>query len=164
MISITDHPFISLKRPIRMVGDEPKFDIFISYRVASDTHHADVLYNRLTQEGYRVWWDAKCLEPGQDWKEGFCEGIVNSKTFMCLLSKEAINHPTKEWQNFFKLTKSSKCDNVFLEHRLALELKQFGLIESVFPIMIGDYDNNIKAIKIMNFFRLPVYPIRGLTL
>jgi hypothetical protein len=57
-----------------------------------------------------------------------------------LLSRDAINHPDKDWQNFSKLTADSKCDNVFLEHRLAVELQGLGLIEKVFPVFIGDVD------------------------
>ena len=59
---------------------------------------------------------------------------------MPLLSREAINSSTKDWQNFSKLTSDSKCDNVFLEHRLAVELHELGMIEKMFPIFIGDVD------------------------
>ena len=44
--------------------------------------------------GVKVWWDKKCLVPGVDWKEGFCAGLCDSRTYVCILSKEAINHPT----------------------------------------------------------------------
>ena len=38
------------------------------------------------------------------------------------------------------LTADSPCDNVLLEHRLALDLEARGLTEKVYPILIGDYD------------------------
>ena len=38
------------------------------------------------------------------------------------------------------LTADSPCDNVLLEHRLALDLEARGLTEKVYPIFIGDYD------------------------
>ena len=63
-----------------------------------------------------------------DWEQGFCEGLVSSRAFVPLLSRDAINHPDKDWQNFSKLTADSSCDNVFLEHRLAVELQELGLI------------------------------------
>jgi hypothetical protein len=132
---ILDHPFMSLKQPVRMIGDDPTYDLFLSYRVATELKHAEALYDRLTQAGFRVWWDKKCLKPGQNWKEGFCEGLVTSRTFVCLLSKQGTTCP------FSQLTNSSRVDNVFLEHRLALELKHLGLIEGVFPVMIGDVDD-----------------------
>ena len=54
-----------------------------------------ILYNIILHDrGIKVWWDKKCLVPGVDWKEGFCAGLCDSKTYVCLLSKEAINHPT----------------------------------------------------------------------
>ena len=69
-----------------------------------------------------------------DWEQGFCEGLVSSRAFVPLLSRDAINHPDKTWQNFSKLTaKQSNCDNVFLDHRLAVELQGLGLIEKMFP-------------------------------
>ena len=65
----------------------------------------------------QVWWDRKCLAPGVPWKEGFCNGLVNSRTFVCLLSRNAINHPTSARQSFPMLTEASACDNVLLEYR-----------------------------------------------
>ncbi len=65
---------------------------------------------------------------------------MSSRAFVPLLSRDAINHPDKDLQNFSKLTADSKCDNVFLEHRLAVELQGLGLIEKVFPVFIGDAD------------------------
>ena len=106
----------------------------------SDSLHVQKLYNLLILEGFKVYWDKLCLEPGVDWEEGFCAGLMSSRAFVPLLSREAINHPDKEWQNFTKLTPDSKCDNVLLEHRLAVELRQLGLIEKIFPVFIGDMD------------------------
>jgi hypothetical protein len=57
---------------------------------------------------------------------------------MALLSREAINHPKESRQNFSKLTSESQCDNVLLEHWLALELQNRSLIEKVYPVLIGD--------------------------
>jgi len=85
-----------------------------------------------------VWWDAKCLKDAKNWEEGFCSGLVNSRVFVCLLSREGIHHPHKAWNDFEKLQESSECDNVFLEHRLALELKSMGMLDSVFPVVVGD--------------------------
>ena len=134
------HPFLSGKKVARLVGDKPKYDVFLSYRVAADAHHVEKLYNLLTAQGFKVYWDKLCLEPGVDWEQGFCEGLVSSRAFVPLLSRDAINHPDKTWQNFSKLTSDSNCDNVFLEHRLAVELQGLGLIEKIFPVFIGDLD------------------------
>jgi serine/threonine protein kinase len=147
---VLSHPFLSNKRPERMVGEDPKFDVFISYRVASDSDHATMLHDALIKlkvedeadeagtRPIRVWLDKHCLLPGQPWEEGFCDGLVNSACFVCLLSRNGINHPEKAWQNFSKLEEGSRCDNVLLEWRLALELRDRHLIEGVFPVLIGD--------------------------
>lgn len=145
---ILAHPFVSQKQVARLIGEEAEFDVFISYRVASDAKHAELLYNLLTSKGLKVWWDKLCLEPGVEWKEGFCAGLINSRTFVCILSPDAINHPEVDRQSFARLTPASACDNVLLEHRLALELRSMGLIEKVYPVMIGKcYGTNVE-----NFF------------
>ena len=59
------HPFLSGKTSIRSAGDEPEFDIFISYRVASDSDHARILFEKLTAIGLKPWWDQKLLEFGK---------------------------------------------------------------------------------------------------
>jgi len=41
---------------------------------------------------------------------------------------------------FEALLEDSNCDNVLLEHRLALELAQRGLVERICPLYIGDID------------------------
>ena len=136
------HPFLSGKKVARLVGDKPTYDVFLSYRVASDSQHAERLYNLLTSPPFSltVYWDKLCLEKGVDWEQGFCAGLVSSRAFVPLLSRAAINHPEMDWQNFSKLAQSSACDNVFLEHRLAVELQGLGLVEKVFPLFIGDVD------------------------
>jgi hypothetical protein len=83
-------------------------------------------------------WDKVRLEPGQSWEDGFCDGLLKSRIFLPILSRGAINHPEKSWQNFSQLTADSNCDNVLLEHLLSLELQTRGLIERIYPVMIGD--------------------------
>lgn len=126
------HPFLTgAKAVTRLPGQEPHFDVFISYRVASDRQHAARLYELLTRAGLRVWWDGACLPPGLDWEVGFCEGLAASRTAALLLSPGGL-------AAFQKLAVGSACDNVLLEHRLALELAQLGLLERVVPIMLSD--------------------------
>jgi serine/threonine protein kinase len=50
------HPFITLHANVRLSGEEPIFDVFLSYRVASDSEHAKMLYEELTEMGIKVWW------------------------------------------------------------------------------------------------------------
>lgn len=83
-------------------------------------------------------WDKKCLEPGVSWEDGFCDGLVQSRIFLPLLSRAAIRHPDERRQNFEMHEADSPCDNLLLEMRLSLELFARGLIDRVYPVMIGD--------------------------
>lgn len=57
---------------------------------------------------------------------------------MPILSRGAINDPTNDRQNFSRLTETSPCDNVLLEHSLALEFQHRGLIERIYPVLLGE--------------------------
>ena len=142
---VLSHSFFTGKKATRLAGDSAKYDVFISYRVASDLPHAKLLYQWLTARGIRVWWDVKCLKAGEQWEDGFCKGLVNSSIFIPVISRAAINHPSATKQNFEELCSDSPCDNVFLEHRLALELKERGLVEKIFPLFIGDHDEGMEG-------------------
>eukprot|EP01030_Chromulinospumella_sphaerica_P034420 gene34420-biopygen14413 len=128
---VLEHPFFTGRKVARLVGQEAEFDVFLSYRVWSDKDHVKKLHDELTSQGLKVYWDAKCLEDGQNWEEGFCSGVMNCRYFVPVLSRKGLS-------NFSALTASSPCDNVLLEHRLALELREMGLIEGIFPIVMGD--------------------------
>jgi serine/threonine protein kinase/ankyrin repeat protein len=126
------HPFFTGKSFTRLVGQKPCYDVFISYRVASDSRHAETLYRRLTGTFHlSVFWDSVSLIPGQPWDEGFCNGLVQSRAFVPLLSRGALRSlPT--------LNAHSLCDSVLLEYRLAQEFREMGLLDHIFPVFIGD--------------------------
>ena len=65
------------------------------------------------------------------------------QVFVCLISKNAIGHPTNTRQSFSQLTETSACDNVLLEHQLALELREMGMLEFIYPVFIGESNNGI---------------------
>ena len=112
--------------------------MFLSYRVDSDEDHAAAIYEALTREGISVWWDKKCLRAGEPWEDGFCRGLIKSRVFLPLFSRGAIRDPTAPHRNFECLAADSPCDNVLLENRLALELRDRGLIDKIYPLFIGD--------------------------
>jgi TIR domain/Protein kinase domain len=149
------HPFLTGRPASRMVGQDADFDVFISYRVASDAAYAEQCFKQLTDAGLRVWWDQKCLKSGVPWEDGFTDGLLRSRIFLPLISRNSINHPSVLWQNFARLTETSKCDNVLLEYRLALELVSRGLLEAVYPVMIGDIATDATAgvETIISYFR-----------
>jgi serine/threonine protein kinase len=68
MTHVLAHPFLSGQKAPRMIGEEAEFDVFISYRVAAEKEHVEVIYNLLTEAGLNVWWDKKCLLPGVSWE------------------------------------------------------------------------------------------------
>ena len=65
-------------------------------------------------------------------------------------------------QSLEHLTESSRCDNVLLEYRLALELQSFNLLEAVFPVMIGDSSGDStdpRACTYTNYFKSGCSPM-----
>jgi hypothetical protein len=68
MDRLLHHPYVTGKASVRMLGEEPEFDVFISYRDGSDNLFASNLCNKLTKLGLSVWWDKKCLQPGVSWE------------------------------------------------------------------------------------------------
>jgi hypothetical protein len=133
-----EHPFLTGKTPKRVVGQEAEFDVFLSYRVASDSKHIKLLHRVLTQKGLNVYWDVLCIRDGEPWQKEFAEGLIASKVFVPFISRQAVNQRGNVRNNFSLLRNDSDCDNVLLEHRLAFELRDRGYIESIFPVCLGD--------------------------
>jgi ankyrin repeat protein/serine/threonine protein kinase len=138
LASILLHPYVSNVSSKRMVDEPPAVDVFISYRVDADKDCSDKLYALLTQPQRRlnVWRDVQCLKDGVDFEEGFSDGLAQSKIFVCLISANAVANRSTG-RGFHTLQADSRCDNVLLEHLLALELKQLNMISRIFPIFIG---------------------------
>lgn len=134
---ILKHPFFTNTNPIRLSDEEASFDVFISYRVASDSSRAQFLYKRLTAAGLKVWFDQECLKDGKNWKIGFAEGLINSRVFVCLISRDAIE-PEDPSRRITCLKPTSPCDNVILEWRLSLELHDRGMIQHIYPIFVNN--------------------------
>lgn len=136
---VLDHAFMTLHNPERLVGEKAQYDVFLSYRVVSDQGFAEMLFNELSALGLNVWMDVHRLRDGFPWRDGFCQGLLQSACFVCLISRGAINNPNNRRANFTLLKADQvDADNVLVEWRLALELQQRLLIRTVYPIMIGD--------------------------
>jgi len=112
-------------------GDASRRQVFLGYRVASDADLVESLYYRLKAEGVKVWWDKRCLPDGQPWEQGFADGLCGSEIFVPVLSKAALAPCAR-------LTGASACDNVVLEHQLALELQHRGHLRAIFPVLVGE--------------------------
>jgi hypothetical protein len=139
------HPFLT-NEPVkgRLVGEEPFYDAFIGYRVATDADNVRKLFCHLTRRGYRVFWDKLCLAAGRDWEEGFCDGLVQSRVFIPILSELALFSGTTRG-DVSMLAPESACDNVVLEHAMALELRQRELLEGVLPVLMDAKVSNSAA-------------------
>mmetsp|Transcript_15742 Transcript_15742/g.51430 ORF Transcript_15742/g.51430 Transcript_15742/m.51430 type:complete len:334 (-) Transcript_15742:374-1375(-) len=113
-----------------LVSDDVR--VFLSYRVSTDHKLVESMYHKLKEKGVNVWWDRKALQPGQLWEQGFVDGLKSSDIFVPVLSKAAL-------APFEQLAADSQCDNVLLEYRMALELKDHpdGRLNSIFPVMVG---------------------------
>ena len=79
----------------------------------------------------------KCLKSGQDWKEGFINGIKKSKYFIPFISKAGI--ATKPYNCKDSLRDHSR-DNVLIEYETALHISQHTRNASfICPIVVGVY-------------------------
>jgi serine/threonine protein kinase len=143
---VLDHPFFTGTEVPRYIGEPASFDVFLSYRVNSDADVVEALYNLLTFAGLTVWWDRTSLKPGEKWEDGFCNGIIDSKVFVPIISRGAIAHPTIAKQNFAKLT-ANTVDNVLFEHWMALESVRRGLMGGIFPMYLGDMDADTETVS-----------------
>jgi len=105
--------------------------VFLGYRVASDVDLVERLHDKLRAEGVKVWWDKRSLPAGQAWEQGFVDGLCSCDVFVPVLSKAGL-------ASFAQLTAASACDNVLLEHQLALELRHRSLLRAIFPVFVGE--------------------------
>ena len=137
------HPFLCHGKSLgRLPGEKWVHDVFLSYRKASDLENVKSLAQALRNAGLSVWWDVE-LKAGKAWLPAFCAALRDACLFVPLLSRGAVSAcdaagaPLPE-RNWTALRADSATDNVLLEHRLAVELQEFGLIQGVLPVFIGD--------------------------
>ncbi|KAI9347589.1 hypothetical protein BDR26DRAFT_854346 [Obelidium mucronatum] len=122
------------------------YDFFISYRVATEARTAMELYFRLKDQriideyGHsrqvRVYWDKECLKKGQDWRDGFVQGLKNSRCVLLLVSAGAMEGMKRS---------HSSPDNVLLEWETAVMAGHKSICVPQ-PVFINDAAQNVKAI------------------
>jgi len=98
-----------------------KYDVFLSYRVKADLPLVEKLYELLVARELSVWWDKKNLLMGLPWEQGFVDGLRSSLVVVPVLSRKAL-------APFCELKPESRCDNVLLEHALALEFRERAMV------------------------------------
>ena len=111
---ILDASFLIAKSQSRILSYLSPF----TYRVASDLCHAQLIYEKLTEKNVRVWFDKTNILPGRYWEQEFTDGLLTSACFVCLLSRDAINHKSIPFQNFSALSVDSRVDSFFMEWSL----------------------------------------------
>ena len=111
--------------------------VTVGYRVATDSDNVVALFFELTKMGFRVFFDQVRLEDGKNWEIGFCNGLIQSKVFVGVLSGAGLYSGTDRG-DISKLKADSPADNVMLEHALVGELKERDLIEEIFVVPMDD--------------------------
>ena len=128
--------------------DVKKWDIFLSYRVSADEDLVRELYWQLChrtvvangkERRLRVFWDRECLKTGEKWEEGFADAICSCHLIVLVMSRTAFVMDGSH--NVTTLAEDSRCDNVLLEHHLALELNKLNNT-AIMPLFVGDKDDS----------------------
>ena len=66
---VLTHPFLCPgKKVARLHGEQPEYDIFLSYRQATDKDHVETIFNQLQHAGLNVWWDRDSMKKGLKWE------------------------------------------------------------------------------------------------
>ena len=99
--------------------------------MSTDALLVDRLYHLLIDRELKVWYDKKCLRFGQRWEHGFVDGLRSSLVMVPVLSRPGL-------APFEDLRTESPCDNVLLEHTLAIELKERTVIWGITPLLVGE--------------------------
>jgi len=127
-----------------------EFDVFISYRVATEKDVAEKIVFRLESQkpsGLKCWWDNKDLEGGVSWMDGVCGGLRKATHFVPLLSRQSLNP--------IKSLNSDAMDNMLMEIETAVDMMDTNP-GFVIPLCIGEYirveeDSRLALLKFGEF-------------
>ena len=90
--------------------------IFLSYS-KQDIDIARKFYNDLIANNIPVWFDEKCINPGQKWKEAIYKAIKECKYFIALLSSNSISkkgYIQKELKIAFEILDEYPTSEIFI--------------------------------------------------
>jgi len=112
------------------------FDVFLSYRVASDRDVAEKLYWMLKAKNIHAFFDKECLVFGEPWKTGFLTGLKNSKKFVAILSRKGL-----ERVRDFNADHAN--DSVLLELETAIKIREDRAKKGedksyILPLLVGE--------------------------
>ena len=110
-----------------------KFDFFLNYRVDVNRDIVNIIYWQLKAKGAHPFLDSVCLRDGEDWKQGFLRGIQNSRTFVPVISRAALERPKMS-------DVDHSYDYVLIEYETALRMKSIiGKPNFIVPLFVGEY-------------------------
>src|SRR4028119_1800105 len=69
------------------------FDAFISYGRADSKAFATKLYNRLVEQGLKIWFDQNDIPLGVDYQNQIDDGIEKTHNFLFLIAPHSVNSP-----------------------------------------------------------------------
>ncbi|MEM6252434.1 MAG: TIR domain-containing protein [Cyanobacteria bacterium P01_D01_bin.156] len=69
------------------------YDVFISYGRADSKAFATDLYQRLSAQGFQVWFDQNAIPLGVDFQEQINDGIEKSHNFIFIIAPHSVNSP-----------------------------------------------------------------------
>ena len=121
---VLSHPFFSGAKVSRMVGEKAQFDVFVSPATRITWRCLPTYYAREV-----------CVSSGT----ASASSPESSGTRKASVRAWLVATPSFVYNR--KLSADSKCDNVFVEHRLALELKELGhvLRRTCSLLLLGRY-------------------------
>ncbi len=127
---------------------EYKWDLFISYRVASDSDLVEKLYDKIKKDHptMKVFLDKRELLLGEAWDQGFADAITHSRAVVLVMSRGTFSCPhgktcVKCPNNVARLEHNPDAeDNVILEYDLALEMFEMGRVKKIIPLLVGDQE------------------------
>lgn len=110
-----------------------KYDCFLSYRVDKNREIVKEIYWQLKFKGFHPFLDSECLFLGENWKEGFLMGLRNSRIFVPIISRAALERPRR-------FDVDHRNDSVLIEYETALRMKGIiGKSNFIVPLLVGEY-------------------------
>jgi len=69
------------------------YDAFISYSRGDSLNFASFLQEKLTEKGFKVWFDKQDIAPSVDWQETIYRGIESAHNFIFIIAPKSVKSP-----------------------------------------------------------------------
>ncbi len=108
LIRSTQTNLLSLHQPYINLFISSHLISFLFYYIFFQEYNFDngvvqLIYEKLAVKRYRgiplkVFWDKKCLNYGQDWEQGFFQGLITSQVIILLMSNRVWEFYFSRWK------------------------------------------------------------------